>query len=106
MEFANGEPQSRFFGHVLHCMESLRQDILCHADDTPRYTTNTTVPESGVGQVRQCRSWEGLESWARKYNACYRFVNQTATGFPNVLRFRFCPEGSQYKEKVDELFGI
>jgi hypothetical protein len=52
MEFAHVEPQSRRFHHVLHCMEALRQDIICNADDTPRYTTSSLVPESGVGQLR------------------------------------------------------
>lgn len=85
-------------------MDSLRQDILCNADDTPRYTTSTLVPESGIGQVRQCRSWEGLQGWAQRYNACYRFINQTASGFPNVLRYRFCPDGSPYKAEVERVF--
>ena len=105
MEFVNGEKQSRHFGHVLHCMDSLRQDILCNADDTPRYTTITKVPESGIGQTRQCRDWGSLERWARQYNACYRYINQTAVGFPNVQRFRFCPQGSPYAEEVDRVFG-
>jgi len=105
MEFAHGEPQSRRFHHVLHCMESLRQDILCNADDTPRYTTADAVPESGVGQLRQCRDWGKLESWAREYNACYRFINQTATGFPNVLRYTFCPPGSADTVEVKRVMG-
>ncbi|KAF2661089.1 hypothetical protein K491DRAFT_754275 [Lophiostoma macrostomum CBS 122681] len=105
MEFAHGEPQSRRFQHVLHCTESLRQDILCNADDTPRYTTADLVPESGVGQIRQCRDWSRLESWAEKHNACYHFINQTATGFPNVLRYTFCPSDSADTNEVKRVMG-
>ena len=105
MEFAHGEPQSRRFQHVLHCMESLRQDILCNADDTPRYTTNDEVPESGVGQVRMCRNWGQLEDWGRQHNACYHFINQTATGFPNVLRYTYCPPGSPDAAEVKRVMG-
>lgn len=105
MEFHSNEPQSRRFEHVLHCMDSLRQDIHCQADDTPRYTTITKDPESGVGQTRMCRDWSQLERWATGFNACYRFVNQTATGFPQVLRFTYCPEGSRYIDKIKQVFG-
>ena len=105
MEFVHGEPQSRRFQHVLHCMEALRQDIMCNADDTPRYTTSDAVPESGVGQIRQCRDWGKLERWARQYNACYHFINQTATGFPNVLRYTFCPPGSPDVAGVKRVMG-
>lgn len=105
MEFALGERQSRRFEHVLHCMEALRQDIICNADDTPRYTTADQVPESGVGQVRMCRDWDRLEAWAHQYNACYRFINQTASGFPNVLRYTFCPQDSPDIPEVERIMG-
>ena len=105
MEFYFNEPQSRRFEHVLHCMDALRQDIHCNADDMPRYTTITKDPESGIGQARMCRDWSQLQRWARGYNACYKFVNQTATGFPQVLRFTYCPEGSPYIDKIREAFG-
>ena len=67
MEFWQHRPQSRGWGHVLHCIDALRQDIVYNANDS----TATRSPESGMGQVRQCRSWEKLERWARRHNACY-----------------------------------
>ena len=105
MEFRFNEPQTRRFEHVLHCMEALRQDIICNADDTPRYTTISKEPESGVGQARMCRDWGKLERWARGYNSCFSFVNQTASGFPQVLRYTYCPEGSPYIDTVRETFA-
>lgn len=90
---------------MTHCADTLRQDILCNADDTPRYSTETRVPETGVGQVRMCRSWDRLEEWAARYNACYKFVNQTAGDFPVVQRFVYCPRGSPFKEEVEKVFG-
>ena len=105
MEFWQGVPQSRPWGHVIHCVDTLRQDIICNADDTPRYSTESRVPETGVGQVRMCRSWDKLEQWARQYNACYKFVNQTARDFPIVQRFVYCPKGSPYKKEVEKVFG-
>ena len=105
MEFWQHQPQSRGWGHVVHCVDALRQDIICNADDTPRYSTATRSPESGVGQVRQCRSWEKLERWARGHNACYKYVNQTVEDLPEVQRFIYCPQGSPYRKEVEKVFG-
>lgn len=98
-------PQTRAWGHVMHCADVLRQDILCNADDTPRYSTASAAPESGVGQVRRCRSWAELERWARRYNACFRYVNQTLESLPEVQRFLYCPQGSPYAAEVEKVFG-
>ena len=107
MEFWHNKPQSRRWSHVIHCVDALRQDAICNADDTPRYSTSDAVPESGVGQYRQCRSWDKLEVWAKQYNACYRYVNQTATveELPQIERFVYCPEGSPYIKEVEKVFG-
>ncbi|KFY65020.1 hypothetical protein V496_02867 [Pseudogymnoascus sp. VKM F-4515 (FW-2607)] len=36
--------------HMFHCLDALRQDIQCYADDTPRYTDHSHL--SGIGQDR------------------------------------------------------
>ncbi|APA08408.1 predicted protein [Sclerotinia sclerotiorum 1980 UF-70] len=107
MEFWQERPQSRRWEHVIHCVDQLRQEALCNADDTPRYSTSDNIPVSGMGQVRMCRSWEKLEQWAKQYNSCYRYVNQTASykDFPQIERFIWCPEGSPYAAAVEEVFG-
>lgn len=107
MEFWQGIPQSRRWEHVIHCVDQLRQEALCNADDTPRYSTSDDIPVSGMGQVRMCRNWEKLEDWAKQYNACYRYINQTADykDFPQIERFIWCPEGSPYTEAVEKVFG-
>lgn len=89
---------------MIHCTDTLRQDIICNADDTPRYSTESMRPGTGMGQVRQCRSWDKLEEWARQYNSCYRFVNQTSD-IDRIQRFLYCPEGSPYRKEVAKVFG-
>lgn len=108
MEFRQGKPQSRNWRHVIHCLDSLRRDVICNADDTPRLTTNDSIPETGHGQYRQCRSWDKLETWAKQYNSCYRYINETETPdqFPQIQRFVWCPEGSPYRAQVEELFDV
>jgi len=78
---------------------------MCNADDTPRYSTESDRPESGVGQVRMCRSWEKLEDWARVYDSCYAYVNQTSEDLQELQRFIYCPSGSPWRESVVEVFG-
>ena len=102
-EHRHSVPQSRAFPHVLHCLDEIRQDIICHADATPRYTTADAVPETGVGQLHQCASWGALEAFADANSACFRFINQT-DAIDTLERFRFCPEESPYKEQVDKNF--
>lgn len=104
MEFWQGVPQTRAWSHVIHCTDTLRQDIICNADDTPRYSTKSKSPGSGMGQVRQCRSWDKLEEWARQYNSCYRSVNQTSD-IEQIQRFLYCPKGSPYRKEVAKVFG-
>ncbi|KAL4887397.1 hypothetical protein BJY04DRAFT_212434 [Aspergillus karnatakaensis] len=42
-------PQRIAFRHVLHYLDQLRQDVLCHADDTPRYAGFQTGNPPGTG---------------------------------------------------------
>lgn len=90
--------------HMFHCLDALRQDIQCYADDTPRFTDESHL--SGIGQIRQCRSWSKLEEWARARPACWRFTgSQLHMNMSVEDRYRFCPEDSPYAAKVKEVFG-
>ena len=79
--------------HNLHCIESLRQDVMCNADDTPRYSGYSEKEVSGVMQQRMCRSWDKLLAWAGDHTACYRDVGRRVKGFPQIEKYKFCPEG-------------
>ncbi|KAL9012797.1 MAG: hypothetical protein Q9173_002461 [Seirophora scorigena] len=90
--------------HMFHCLDALRQDVMCYADDTPRYTDKTHI--SGVGQRRPCRSWSLLNAWAAERNACWRYTgSHLAMNMSTLERYRYCPAGSPYAEKVREVFG-
>ena len=94
---AEGKPArddaEKTLGHNLHCIESLRQDTLCHADDTPRYTGYSKKEVSGVLQTRMCRSFDKLEAWARAHTACYRDIGRDVKDFPRIEKYKFCPDG-------------
>lgn len=98
-----GAPQPRSPWHLYHCLDALRRQIICDADDTPRASTREFSPNTGVGQHRKCRSWDRLEEWAREYSACFKYVH-LKKGQSRLERFKYCPEGSQYTEKIRQYF--
>ena len=98
--FANTEPTSHP-DHIIHCLNVLREEVMCNADDTPRYTgrlnaeANAKQPASGIGQVKMCRDWEQLRRWAVDHSACYRAIHAGEEGFPPIERYKFCPGGER-----------
>ena len=84
---------------MLHCYEVLKEEILCNADDTPRYTGYQPDRASGLGQVRMCRDWKRLEEWSHANTACWRYLgNSSEPGFRELDRYRFCPDDSPWKD--------
>lgn len=84
-------PQRIAFSHILHCLDQLRQDVVCNADDTPRYAGLQDPPGTGAGQVRMCRDWGKLEAWARENTACFKHEDEVPDKMIN--RFKACPDG-------------
>ncbi|CAG8950860.1 hypothetical protein HYFRA_00003077 [Hymenoscyphus fraxineus] len=107
MEYQEGRSQSFEGGHIIHCLDQLRLDILCNADDTPRTTTPDMTPVTAKGQFRSCRNWDALVKWVDSYPSCYRYGNAKVEDMkPSQLsRMRFCPEGSEELQKVRIYFG-
>ena len=56
--------------HDVHCFDSLRQHVMCHADDTLLYSTGHH--DAGVQQTKMCRSWDALRDWASARNAQWK----------------------------------
>ena len=106
-EYRDSLPQSHSFEHSNHCLDWLRGDIMCRADDTPLYTTNSNVSQNGIGQSRQCRDWGKLELWAKAHHSCFRYGNFVVEDkLPSQLgRFKYCPSDSPYLPAVRKYFG-
>lgn len=104
LQLRDNVPLSAPLEHTLHCFNALRQDIICAADDTPRKTSFDHPGNIGVGQERTCRSWEKLEKWAKERWACWKDINDSES-IDTLLRYRYCPEGSPYYERIHTLFG-
>ncbi|GAP83925.1 putative protein of unknown function DUF3328 [Rosellinia necatrix] len=96
-EYRRGVEQTRSWHHISHCLDALRRQIICDADDTPRATDRRVEVVSGLHQHRQCRSWEQLEAFAKRHTACYkRPDNPDAEGPSKLDRFKHCPPDSGY----------
>ena len=94
-EYRNHSKQTEHYLHVDHCLTILREDILCNADDTPRYTGgHHKQPGSGQGQVRLCRDWTKLDEWAKQRSACFKTPESWYDGAPSADRYKSCPDGS------------
>ena len=94
MDYHHGRDPSYPLQHIMHCLDALRDDVICHADETPRYTTPTADPVSGIGQLRQCRDWNKLEAWAKKHSGCWRYVDVTWDNGSELMRWMHCPPES------------
>ncbi|KAL4954954.1 hypothetical protein BDW69DRAFT_183019 [Aspergillus filifer] len=95
-EYRSNKTQSRSWHHISHCMDALRRQILCDADDTPRATERRKEVVTGLGQYRQCRDWDALEEWAKRHTACYKRPVNGDDGLPVLERFKHCPPDSGY----------
>lgn len=85
-------------------MDTIRQDLICFADDTPRTTGTTSDMESGVGQMRMCQLWEKLQDWAKQHTACFGSTDEDIE-HSELTTYKYCPEeGAQYLPKIREYF--
>ena len=104
-EMHDKKPQSLHFTHINHCLDALRQEIMCNADDTPRYSGLDQEMGTGRGQYRMCKDWRKLEGWAKGHSACYEHKpwGETLEGGIPLERFKHCPDGSEpWKVLLDE----
>lgn len=91
------------YGHAMHCLNELRESVMCNADDTPLYTgrlnANVHADEvvNGRGTMRMCRNWDALMEWADARSACYlsEDKNRKDENFSELDRYKHCPHGER-----------
>ncbi|RYO88824.1 hypothetical protein DL766_010161 [Monosporascus sp. MC13-8B] len=95
------------YPHILHCLDSLRVETMCTADDTLRYVPPNSVHgyRPGDGQPRKCRDWSKVQELVEAHDSCYRYLNPGGKELSNLERFKFCPRESQYLPKFRKHFG-
>jgi hypothetical protein len=109
-DLRNGRETLAVHSHILHCLDDLLQDAYCHADDLPWMQLPPQPYRKNYPkyQVRQCKSWKKLITWADKYNSCYKYDNVTdASGMSSkndLDHYKFCPEGSKQRAAMEAYF--
>jgi hypothetical protein len=53
--------------HIRHCIDLLRQTLMCHPDLTIEEKDEELGGVRGFGTVHQCSDWGQLVSWTRKW---------------------------------------
>ena len=102
-QYQLSSPQTQSFEHIVHCLGALRSDVLCAADDTPRFTGDPD-PHDDFQQHRQCRDWSELEAWAVAHSACFHRVGAHDPHHDTLYEWANCPEGSPYQETIEDYF--
>lgn len=107
MEHREGLPQTFDEHHLVHCLDQLRADTECTADDTLRFTTPDRNKTTAVGQIRQCRDFKQLRAWTEAHSGCYRYGDPLFEDAQEsqLPRKRFCPEGSPDLDTVRAYYG-
>ncbi len=101
------EERTWHYPHLMHCLNVLRESVVCNADDTPLYigrlhkNAHEKSPRAGTGTVKMCRDWDKLLEWSRARSACYRPVHWAEKGFSELDRYKSCPDGARPWEKVE-----
>lgn len=105
MDYEDGKESIVTSEHVYHCLDSLRQDITCRADDTPMPGPNQ---RAGIGdtQTMQCRDIKKVSKWATspEKGACFRVGDEYKPVLHNLERHQFCPVDSPYYDVAKEYF--
>ena len=63
--FHEGVKQTVEWPHMIHCIDSLRQSLMCAANDELLYANSTRV--YGDRQMRVCHDWDALYSWTEDH---------------------------------------
>ena len=62
----NGQPLFDPHRHASHCVEYLRQSLMCSVDASIERKDDDTRTISGVGSLHVCRDFAGLIKWAEQ----------------------------------------
>ena len=104
-DIESGKTPNIRFGHIRHCLDSLRQEIICHADDSPMPGVGRPNA-AGYGVERTCRSIEKLKEWSQapERNACFRQLSDFRPVPYDIERFAYCAEDSEYRPTMEAYF--
>ncbi|KAM3084560.1 hypothetical protein ACMFMG_001338 [Clarireedia jacksonii] len=105
VDIERGNPPIIASHHIHHCLDTLRQDIMCTANDTPM-PTRLQENVIGDGQVMMCRDFDKMIKWTQEpeRQSCYKRLTDYFPLAHKLERFAFCPQDSKYYSVVESYF--
>ncbi|KAF4626049.1 hypothetical protein G7Y89_g12113 [Cudoniella acicularis] len=100
-----GTNQTQTLKHVVHCLDVLRSEVMCTADDTPLGFRFQEINQTERAPKRKCRDWNKLVEYATENSACFRRYDPSDPRYDTFEEFMFCPPGSPYNAVIEKLRG-
>ncbi|OTB02917.1 hypothetical protein M426DRAFT_12957 [Hypoxylon sp. CI-4A] len=100
-DWEEGRARVQTIDHVAHCLEVIRADIVCEADDTLLpfdIEQRTEMPPK-----RMCRSWGQLKEFAIQNSACFLRHEPSDPLYDTLTEYMNCPPSSPYYSFVEGL---
>ncbi|KAJ4293062.1 hypothetical protein N0V90_008344 [Kalmusia sp. IMI 367209] len=91
--------------HLYHCLNTIRQDIMCKPDDTIM-TTGNKPHVIGDDQTVWCRNWDALVHWAQDpyRHACYKIFDDDKPVAHSLELYAYCPVESPHYQTMKAYF--
>ena len=67
VQIKEDDPEMKYSpAHMRHCIDLLRQSLMCHADTTVEIKEGPRGAK-GFGTTHKCRDWDQLVSWTTQW---------------------------------------
>ncbi|KAF2204313.1 hypothetical protein GQ43DRAFT_438035 [Delitschia confertaspora ATCC 74209] len=105
VDYERGKAPTLNGRHVHHCLDTLRKDVTCIADDT-LMPTGEEARSIGDGQQLMCRDFGKLVEWIYdpERHACHRALDDYRSITHPLERYAFCPKDSKYYNVMMDYF--
>lgn len=73
-----GAPENIVQGHLQHCVEMLRQTLMCHGDIsllTYNWVEGRSMPHPNFNTVHTCKKWDTLIQWNMQRDVSVEWVD-------------------------------
>lgn len=71
-----GDTEEERLGHVDHCVDQIRQYLMCHADTTPlvwQWSERNKKYLTYMGMKHTCRDWDRFYGWAERHQSQWEY---------------------------------
>ncbi|CAD6439081.1 dbc402df-af12-49a9-a52a-f963f9be615c [Sclerotinia trifoliorum] len=101
----SGANQTQTLEHAVHCLDVLRSEVMCTADDTPLSFRFQEVVQAERAPKRKCRDWNKLVEYTTAHSACFRRYSPNDPRYSTLDEYLFCPPDSPYKALVEDFLA-